>query len=276
MHGQKGFGGALWLDGDSARLEQVFTNLLDNATKYTDAGGQASLEVSQERVDGMGWVKIRVRDNGIGIPPEMLARVFDPFTQADNTLDRKRGGLGIGLMLVQKLVDLHGGHVGADSGGAGRGSDFTVQLPLAAEDGAQAAAELPSEPTRAQGGPPRRILVVEDNADARLTLNELLESWGHEVESAQDGLEGVTKALHLRVELAVVDIGLPGLDGYGVAERLRAHLGPQIRLVALTGYGAPEAKQRALRAGFDVHLTKPVNPAELARVLAALPPSIAA
>ncbi|MFP2910861.1 response regulator [Pyxidicoccus sp. 3LFB2] len=260
----------LWLDGDAHRLEQVFTNLLDNATKYTEAGGHASLSVAVEAKDARRQVVVRIRDSGIGIAPEMLVRIFEPFTQVDNSLDRSRGGLGIGLMLVQSLVELHGGTVTAVSAGLGLGSEFTVRLPLPLEPSLPAEGLSPSPQSFAGAGRSRRILLVEDNADARLTLHELMESWGHQVDVAFDGIDGVTKALQLGVELAVVDIGLPGLDGYGVAERLRAQMGPNIRLVALTGYGTLDARQRAFQSGFDVHLTKPVNPDELARTLEGL------
>jgi signal transduction histidine kinase len=259
----------VWLDGDTHRLEQVFTNLLDNAVKYSNEGGHIHLTAALEAVDGRAWVVARVRDDGIGIAPDMLSRVFEPFVQADTSLDRKRGGLGIGLMLVRSLVDLHGGHVSARSGGLGRGSEFTVWLPLPdeARDARQAAR---AEVSQAGKGRPRRILLVEDNPDARLTLHSLLETWGHQVEVANDGLDGITRALQSGAELALVDLGLPGLDGYGVAEKLRAQLGHNIRLVALTGYGTPEVRQRALRSGFDMHLTKPVSPGELERVISGL------
>ncbi len=259
----------LWMDGDAHRLEQVFTNLLDNATKYTDAGGHAALSVDVEEKDGRRWAVVRVKDNGIGLAPDMLTRVFEPFTQVDHSLERSRGGLGIGLMLVQSLVDLHGGSVAATSGGLGRGSEFTVRLPLPVERFAEGGAARAPAPAPGPGRS-RRILLVEDNADARLTLHELLESWGHQVDVAYDGIDGVTKALQSQAELALVDIGLPGLDGYGVAAQLRAQMGENIRLVALTGYGTLDARLRALQAGFDLHLTKPVSPDELARTLAGL------
>ena len=185
----------LWMDGDAQRLEQIFTNLLDNATKYTDAGGRAELSVGQERGEE-GWAVVRVKDNGIGIASDMLGRVFEPFTQADNSLDRKRGGLGIGLMLVQRLVDLHGGQVTAASEGHGRGSTFTVRLPLLPERGPRRARRA-----RRRGGPPPRASAPSASSWWRTTrtraarLREMLEAWGHDVEVAADGLEGVTKAL---------------------------------------------------------------------------------
>jgi signal transduction histidine kinase len=259
----------VWLSGDAHRLEQVFTNLLDNAVKYTDAGGHITLSTGEEMVNGQRHAVVRVKDTGIGIPPDMLARVFEPFTQADTTLDRKRGGLGIGLMLVHQLVELHGGSVTAASEGSGQGSELTVRLPLQLENDAR----VEQVQQAAHGsGRPRHILIVEDNPDARFTLHAMLEAWGHSVEVAQDGLDGVTKALQRGPELALVDIGLPGLDGYGVAERIRAKLGRTMHLVALSGYGTHEAKQRALQAGFDLHLTKPVSASELARVIANLAP----
>ncbi|MCP3099181.1 response regulator [Myxococcus sp. K15C18031901] len=256
--------GPLWLSGDATRLEQVFTNLLDNAAKYTDSG-TLSLRVEREGVDGTAQAVVRVRDTGIGISPQVLPYIFELFAQADTSLERTRGGLGIGLTLVRQLVQMHGGHVCAHSDGPGRGSEFVVKLPLAH------AVEAPLEPgalldTRRA----RRILLVEDNPDARQAMRELLELWGHQVEVAPDGLQGVELALRKPPELALVDIGLPGLDGYRVAAELRSRVGNNIRLVAITGYGGPEGQDRALRAGFDLHLVKPVKPDDLDRLLSNL------
>ena len=206
---------------------------------------------------------LEVRDSGIGIPATLLPHVFDLFMQGDHSLDRSKGGLGIGLTLVRRLVELHGGTVTAYSAGEGQGSVFTVRLPAIARPGGlgQATASRASVPTR-------RVLVIEDNEDSRLSLRELIRGLGHDVHEAADGLAGVESALTIAPDLALVDIGLPGLDGYEVARRLRRHpIGQRLRLVALTGYGLPEDRQRAMEAGFDQHLVKPVDPAQLAALL---------
>ncbi|NTX05640.1 response regulator [Myxococcus sp. CA040A] len=254
----------LWLTGDATRLEQIFTNLLDNAAKYTDTG-HITLRVEHEGVNGSARAVVRVRDTGIGIPQDVLPRIFDLFAQADTSLERTRGGLGIGLTLVRQLVQLHGGQVTARSHGTGKGSEFEVRLPLLHFMEETAPAPLPR---RTRAG--RHILLVEDNPDARQAMRELLELWGHQVEEAPDGLRGVELAVQRRPELALVDIGLPGLDGYRVAQELRSRVGRDIRLVAITGYGGPEGHDRALKAGFDLHIVKPVKPDELDRLLSSL------
>jgi signal transduction histidine kinase len=256
--------GPLLISGDATRLEQVFTNLLDNAAKYTDSG-HISLRVEKEGVDGTAQAVVRVRDTGIGIPPDVLPRIFDLFAQADTSLERTRGGLGIGLTLVRQLVHLHGGQVQAVSPGPGLGAEFVVRLPLLHVHEVSLA---PPVNTVSRGG--RRILLVEDNPDARQAMRELLELWGHDVEVAPDGLQGVELAVRKPPELALVDIGLPGLDGYRVARELRMRIGRDIRLVAITGYGGPEGHDRALEAGFDLHIVKPVKPDELDRLLSNL------
>ncbi|MCY1036795.1 response regulator [Corallococcus sp. BB11-1] len=255
----------LWLEGDATRLEQIFTNLLDNAAKYTDQG-TVFVELLQEGVDGTAQAVLKVRDTGVGIPPEKLPGVFDLFSQVDTSLERSRGGLGIGLTLVRTLVRMHGGSVEATSGGYGEGSEFVVRLPL-----------LPPERIPVLSGAnvvearqARRILLVEDNSDARQSMRELLELWGHQVAVAPDGVQGVELALAHAPDVALVDIGLPGVDGYQVAQALRARVGNNIRLVALTGYGELEAHALALKAGFDLHVTKPVRPADLERILSNL------
>ncbi|MFL5347734.1 MAG: response regulator [Hyalangium sp.] len=256
----------LWLNADATRLEQVFMNLLDNATKYTDAGGSISLRVLQEGSGGGARAVVRLQDTGIGIPAHKLPSIFELFSQADESLERSRGGLGIGLTLVRNLVELHGGSISAHSAGPGRGSEFVVKLPMAASMPALARGPLCLDERPRH----RRILLVEDNSDARQALKDLLELWGHQVEVAQDGMGGVAMALQARPDLALVDIGLPGLDGYRVAQELRARVGEEIRLVAITGYGGPEDRHRALQAGFDHHLVKPVKPDELDRLLTEL------
>src|SRR5438094_193977 len=252
-------GQPVWIDGDAARIEQVVLNLVENALRYTPAGGAIDIEVGREGARAV----FRVQDGGMGIRPELLPRIFDLFVQGERALDRGRGGLGIGLTLVKRLVELHGGTVHAQSAGPGTGSVFTVSLPALA-------APVPRSvtPTTAAAGPARRVALVEDNADARESLRVLLELYGHEVHEAADGLTGVELVLRLRPDVTFIDIGLPGVDGYEVAQRIRAtpH-GQELHLVALTGYGLPEDERHARQAGFDAHLTKPVHPAAMQRLL---------
>ncbi|WP_395836698.1 response regulator [Archangium violaceum] len=257
----------LWMEGDTTRLEQVFTNLLDNATKYTDAGGSIQVRVELSPAgDGSPGALVRVKDTGIGIRADVLPVVFELFSQADESLERTRGGLGIGLTLVHNLVEMHGGRVEAHSDGPGKGSEFVVWLPLL--PAASVSEQEVVRPTLVKRR--RHILLVEDNADARQALQDLLETWGHRVEVAADGLRGLELAVQRTPELALVDIGLPGLDGYRVAAELRAKMGHGIRLVALTGYGGTDDQSRARQAGFDLHLVKPVKPDELSRLLSEL------
>jgi CheY-like chemotaxis protein len=208
-----------------------------------------------------------VRDTGRGISPEILARVFDLFVQEPQPLDRTRGGLGLGLALVKRLVELHGGTVAATSEGPDRGSEFTVRLPALSHPAMDAEREgSPGEPAAARA---RRVLIVEDGADARESLRLLLEQGGHLVETAGDGPSGLLALAAFRPEIALIDIGLPGLDGYTLAEAARRQPETRdIRLVALTGYGQSEDRRRALAAGFDLHVTKPVDPATLHDLLA--------
>jgi signal transduction histidine kinase/ActR/RegA family two-component response regulator len=245
------------IEADATRLTQVVTNLLDNAAKYTNAGGQVELSAQREA----GHVVVRVRDTGIGIPPDMQSRIFELFTQGDVPIARSLGGLGLGLTLVRSLTELHGGTVEVKSEGSGRGSEFIVRLP-AGNVNAPGATEAASMPAR------RRVLVIEDNADAREMLRMALQLEGHEVETAADGVSGVESALRAPPDLVLVDIGLPGLDGYAVARRLRTALGDRVTLVALTGYGQSEDRRRTSEAGFDAHLVKPVDPDVLTRALA--------
>lgn len=244
----------VWADVDESRMLQVLVNLLTNAVKYTPAGGSIIMTVQREHDHAV----IRVADTGVGIGPTVLPRIFDLFVQGEETRDRAKGGLGIGLTLVKRLVEMHNGSVEAASDGPGQGSVFTVTLPRV------------SAPVRALMTNPRstdhpaigvrRILLVEDNPDARRMLRLVLELDGHDVHEAEDGITGLAQALHIRPDIAIVDIGLPGLDGFELARRLRAtHAGRGMLLVAVTGYGQPEDHKQSREAGFDAHLVKPVN-----------------
>jgi two-component system, sensor histidine kinase len=247
------------IHADATRLGQVIANLLNNAAKFTDPGGTIGVTLATDGSDAI----VRVRDNGRGIAPEMQPHVFDLFTQVGPSLARSQGGLGIGLTLVRRLVEMHGGRVDVRSEGRGHGTEFTVRLPLE---------RAFDEPADGGSAPPpataRRVLIVEDNADAREMLRMSLELEGHSVEAAEDGLRGVEMALASRPDVVLVDIGLPRLDGYGVAARLRAALGRNVVLIALTGYGQPDDRERTRHAGFDAHVVKPVEPDTLARLLA--------
>jgi CheY-like chemotaxis protein/two-component sensor histidine kinase len=251
--------------GDPTRLAQVLGNVLHNANKFTDSGGEVSVELAAEP-DGAA-ARLVVRDTGIGMERDMLERVFDTFSQADSSLDRSRGGLGLGLALVRGLVELHGGEVRAASAGLGQGTDITIRLPLD-DRGA------PSEETAPQTAAARatcRVLVIEDNADAAESMRMLFSLTGHEVEVAHAGPAGLDAARQFLPEVVLCDIGLPGgMDGYAVARALRDDpvLGG-VRLIALTGYGQEDDQRRSREAGFDAHLTKPVDFVELQRLLAA-------
>ncbi|HET7729170.1 MAG TPA: ATP-binding protein [Usitatibacter sp.] len=250
-----------WVLGDETRLEQVVTNLLDNAAKYTPAGGVISVKVRTRADD----VLLEVEDTGMGIPPELLPRVFELFTQGERTLDRSQGGLGLGLALVRRLAEMHGGKVTAHSEGAGHGARFCLSLPSHDPPPLPAAAPAPNPAADKK----LRILIVEDNADGRETLALMLGMQGHEVHEAEDGPSGVDRALQLHPDAAIVDIGLPGFDGYEVARRVRAAAkGAAIRLVALTGYGQEEDRRAAFAAGFDSFLVKPADLKALFSILA--------
>jgi PAS domain S-box-containing protein len=254
------------LDADPVRLAQVLANLLTNAAKYTDPGGRIELRAHV----AAGEVHVAVRDDGIGLTQEALGRVFEMFSQVTSALDRSEGGLGIGLALVRGLVDLHGGRVEARSDGPGRGSEFVVVLPLpppvADPPRAAGTSERPA-PVRA-----RRVLVADDNRDAAESLGLLLGLAGHEVRIAQDGPGALEAAAEFRPDTVLLDIGMPGLNGYEVAARLRAFdWGRALVLVALTGWGQEHDRQRALGAGFDHHLTKPIDPERIEALLAADP-----
>jgi two-component system, chemotaxis family, CheB/CheR fusion protein len=249
--------------GDRARLAQIVDNLMHNAAKFTDAGGRIFVDLEAE--PGATRLALRVRDTGIGMDTGTLSRLFEPFIQADRSLERSRGGLGLGLSVVKSMVEVHDGTVTAESKGPGLGAEFTIRLPLV---------EAPSSVTRASSTAPRaagplRILVIEDNVDAAETLDTLLQLWGHEVRVAHAGAEGVALARDFRPDVVLCDIGLPGgLDGYAVARALRAGLdGASPYLVALTGYGQEQDQRLAAAAGFDRHIVKPVDHEVLANVL---------
>ena len=240
------------VDGDLGRLSQVFSNLLNNASKYTERGGRIAIRV--ERVDQE--IVVKVSDTGIGIDPSQLPHVFDMFVQVDSSTDRARGGLGVGLSLAKTLVELHGGRIEAESEGLGRGSVFVVRLPAAAHlprDGQSSSPPAPGSSST------YRILVGDDNVDSAMILAAALNHSGHEVATAHDGHAILAEATRFHPDVALLDIGLPGLDGYEVARRLRQVRGETLTLIAITGWGQEEDKRRAQEAGFDRHLTKPVD-----------------
>jgi signal transduction histidine kinase/CheY-like chemotaxis protein len=255
---------SVWADVDETRFEQIVTNLVGNALRFTPAAG--TIEITLRAVGSEAV--LRVRDSGVGIAPEMLTRIFDLFAQGERGPDRGAGGLGLGLTLVRRIAELHEGPAEAASEGPGRGSTFTVTLPAIAAP--RAASPAPAAAAR-DGSGPRRILVVEDNADAREMLHHLLRLAGHAVTEATDGPGGLEAALRERPDIALVDVGLPGFDGYELARRLRA-ADAGVYLVALTGYGQPDDRRQAMESGFDAHLVKPVSPdALLATIHAGAP-----
>jgi len=258
--------GQLWLEADATRLEQIVLNLLTNAAKYTPNGGRIHLSAAVEGTE----VVIRVKDNGMGIAPHRLPEMFQLFAQGERSIARSEGGLGIGLTIVQKLAELHGGTVEAQSEGAHLGTTFTVRLPAsrAPTDGETAA----SAPEKA-GFVAKRILIVDDNVDSAHGLSRLLTRTGHQVAITHDGPEALTRVRADSPEAIILDIGLPGMDGYEVARRIRQdENGTRVLLIAVTGYGQEEDRLLALRAGFDHHLIKPVDVAELKRLLAVAVP----
>jgi signal transduction histidine kinase/ActR/RegA family two-component response regulator len=268
----------VWIDGDAVRIEQIVSNIMGNAVKYTPVGGKITVSLSVEADEAV----LRVQDNGFGIAPDLLPRVFDLFVQGERTLDRSQGGLGIGLTLVRRLVNLHHGTVSVASEGPNRGSSFTVRLPkVAAARNTNAAGDAAR--LRAVH---RRVLIVEDNRDAREMFRIMLELDGHQVLEAEEGRAGLQLLRTELPDVAFIDVGLPGLDGYEIARQFRceseetsgdgfgsstgaaeAHARHRVLLVALTGYGTPDALERSRRAGFDHHLIKPVNPEALYKLL---------
>lgn len=258
---------ALIVNADLTRMAQVVTNLLNNAAKYTEEGGEIRLNC---RRDG-NEVEISVRDNGMGIPTEMQRHVFELFAQVDRSIDRSQGGLGIGLTLVRSLVELHGGRVSMKSEGLGHGSEFRLHLPLFSSDSSLAEDDpgivLPCNPSAT----PLKILVVDDNADGASTLATMMRAMGHQVQIALDGITGVVASESFHPDLVFLDIGLPGMNGFRVAELIRAN--PNLEgtlLVALTGYGDEQDRKRSLEAGFDLHLVKPLEMAALHDIFSSL------
>jgi CheY-like chemotaxis protein len=253
------------VDGDATRLAQVVSNLLNNAAKYTEEGGRIWLTVEA----GQGEAVVRVKDSGLGIPADLLPQVFNLFTQGDRSPARSEGGLGVGLTLVKSLVEMHGGRVEAHSEGPGKGSEFVVRLPALPADSPLPKDGGGTEPAALAPAPGRRVLVVDDNVDVAEMLALVLREEGHEVRTAHDGPAALQAAESFRPEVVLLDIGLPRMDGYEVARRLRGQAGmKKALLVALTGYGQEEDRRRAEKAGFDVHLVKPANPAALQSLLA--------
>ena len=256
--------GCLWLDADPTRLSQVFANLLQNAAKFTPAGGSVFVTI----LAAHGHAEVRMRDTGIGIAPADAMHIFEPFAQAERSLARAKGGLGLGLALVKALVELHGGTVSAHSAGQGLGAEFVVSLPLAADG-----VESDPAPARSRPVSPLRILVVDDNEDAAQSLADLLELRGHRVWKALDGRTGTSLARELRPDVVLCDLGLPDVDGYELARGLSSDPATAgVRLVALSGYAQPEHKERARAAGFFAHLAKPPRLDLLDEVFASVEP----
>jgi signal transduction histidine kinase/ActR/RegA family two-component response regulator len=249
---------------DPVRADQIITNVLTNAIKYTPAGGHVvvALECDDDRA------RIRVKDDGVGIAADRIGRIFELFAQAENAIGRAQGGMGIGLALVRNLVELHGGTVTARSDGVGKGTELVIELPCATH-------EIPAEPRPrtmpATPAPPRKIVIVEDNVDIRDLLRLKLNRLGHAVRAVGDGVSGVRAILDSRPHMALIDIGLPRLDGYQVASAVRSKLGRDIVLVAVSGFGQPDDKKKALEAGFDDHITKPADVQDIENLLARFP-----
>jgi CheY-like chemotaxis protein len=252
---------------DPVRLQQIVWNLLSNAAKYTDAG---QIAVAVERADDEAV--IRVRDDGIGIAPELLPQLFELFFQADSSLDRTSGGLGIGLNVSKRLVELHGGRIQGHSEGLGKGSEFTVHLPILLEaENREDSAKQETPKSAAFVAAPHKVLIVDDNSDTAEAASELAVGWGHQVAVAHDGPDALEVARNFRPDIALIDIGLPEMNGYELARRFRELAGLEtVFLVAITGYGGEEDQRAAQEAGFNLHFTKPIDPIRLKRLLATL------
>lgn len=258
--------------GDATRLEQALSNLLTNAVKYSERGGNVELGLENIFSENESWARFEIKDGGRGIPRDKLDVIFDIFVQVDVSLDRSRGGLGIGLALVRAIVELHGGRVRAYSDGIGRGSRFTVELPLLPFenkclepgdlDSIDSTGLLPTSSVT------RRVVLVEDNPDAREMMEALIAAFGYSVTTAANGDKGLELIINTMPDIAIVDIGLPGLDGLEVARRVRSKIGKGTKLIAMTGYSSPDVRTAALEAGFDMHITKPCTIEQLTEVLA--------
>jgi CheY-like chemotaxis protein/nitrogen-specific signal transduction histidine kinase len=253
----------VWLDADHARLTQVFGNLLNNAAKYSKPGGRVDLMVRPSP----GWVVVSVRDAGIGISPDMLDRVFEPFTQATIARDHAPGGVGIGLSLAQRLVEMHGGSIQAASEGPGSGSEFVVRLPVCPDE--VVFPERPVEPAAVENAPlPRRVLVADDNVDSADMEAALLTAVGCEVRTVYDGESTLREAERFRPEVVLLDIGMPDIDGHEVCARIRSQSwGGTMVMIAVSGWGQEGDRRRSARAGFNMHLVKPVDPDALLRIV---------
>jgi len=252
-------------DVDPMRAEQIISNILTNAVKYTPDGGHVIVALEREGDSAT----IRVADDGVGIAPERIGTIFELFAQAENAIGRAQGGMGIGLALVRNLVELHGGSVSARSDGLGKGSEFVVKLPLATE---MQIAETKEQVIPIPHVGKRKIVIVEDNTDVRELLRLKLRRLGHDVDGVSDGRDGVMKIVEARPDMALIDIGLPGIDGYQVAQQVRSQMGDGVVLVAVSGFGQPEDKRKAIEAGFDDHLTKPADVTDIENILARFPP----
>jgi signal transduction histidine kinase/CheY-like chemotaxis protein len=255
---------------DGVRVDQILTNVLSNAVKYTPEGGHVTVSVDDPRD---GYAVVRIKDDGVGIDPERIDAIFELFAQAENAIGRAQGGMGIGLALVRNLVELHNGTVIARSDGPGKGSEFEVQLPLATpEQIAEHQSTEIAERSEMHPMSTRRIIIVEDNNDVRDLMHLKLRRLGHSVIDARDGEEGLRAVLDQKPDLALVDLGLPKIDGFELAKRARQELGDEVVLVAVSGFGQPEDKRRALEAGFDEHITKPADMKDLENLLRRFPP----
>jgi len=256
---------AVYVDGDPVRLEQVVANLLENAAKYSDLHGRITVSLKQDGDEAV----LRVQDSGIGIAPDRLDEIFELFAQVDHSLARSGGGLGLGLTVARRVLDLHGGRIAAYSEGLGKGSEFVVRLPLAAVLSEPKSVPDSVETDMAALGRGRRILIVDDNKDSAESLALLARLWGHEVAIASDGPSALALVTTFQPEIGLVDIGLPGMNGYEIARRLRTDgWHNDLLLVAVTGYGRAEDRNAARAAGFDVHMTKPVAIDALQHLLA--------
>jgi len=253
------------VDADSTRLAQVFMNLLSNSAKYGERGGHIWLTVERQGSD----VVVSVRDTGIGIPADKLTSIFDMFSQVDRSLEKSQGGLGIGLSLVKRLVEMHGGRIEAKSDGPGRGSEFVVRLPVDVEASRPQAADRQEEPEAPKSS--LRILIVDDNKDGADSLAMMLKMMGNDTRTAYDGKEGVELAGEFRPEVVLFDIGMPKLNGYEACRLIRKQpWGRKIIVIAVTGWGQEDDRQRSHDAGFDHHMVKPVDPQDLMKMLTGL------